>query len=402
MNVYINKSKASGKALAPPSKSAAHRMLICAALTDGCLVQNIAYSEDIRATLDCLESLGATVKRNENSVFLGNLDPFNAKTVSLCCRESGSTLRFMIPLCLLSESKKNLSGSEKLFSRPLSVYEDICREQGIEFVKGPGTLALSGKIKSGVYKIPGNISSQFITGLLFALPLLDGDSKLVIVGDFESESYIKMTCEALSLFGIDITGNGREYLIKGNSHYLAKSVTVEGDYSNAAFLDAFNCIGGDVNVLGLSENSLQGDRVYKRMFYEIKNGRTEFDLSDCPDLAPIMFSLAAVEGNVLFTGTRRLKIKESDRAEAMKQELAKFGVEAVVGENQVLIKGGKLKKPNAILDGHNDHRIVMALSLLCSITGGRIEGAQAVRKSFSDFFTVIKSLNVDVLEYETC
>ncbi len=401
MNVLINKSVARGEVFAPPSKSAAHRMLICAAFTSGCEVNNIAYSEDISATLDCLEALGAKVERKEKSVFLGGLDPLSCETAALKCRESGSTLRFMIPLCLLSNSEKTLSGSEKLFSRPLSIYEEICEKQGIEFVKDKGSLRVCGKLKCGDYTVPGNISSQFITALLFALPLLQSDSKIVITGDFESESYINMTCEALSLFGIEIKRNGREYFVKGNQKFRAENITVEGDYSNAAFLDGFNLIGGNVNVLGLNSNSLQGDRVYKKMFAALQDKNASFDLSDCPDLAPVMFALAACKGEVVFTGTKRLKIKESDRAEAMKSELAKFGIETVVFENKVVVRGGQIKAPEAVLCGHNDHRIVMALSLLCSITGGRIEGAQAVSKSFPDFFSVIKSLNVDVVEYET-
>ena len=173
--------------------------------------------------------------------------------------------------------------------------------------------------------------------------------------------------------------------------------TVEGDYSNAAFLDAFNLLGGEVQVIGLSETSVQGDKVYKEMFEQLSGGTKEFDLSDCPDLAPIMFALSAVKGGARFTGTARLKIKESDRAEAMKQELKKFGIDLKIKENEVIVEKGAINPPTEILCGHNDHRIVMALSLLCSMVGGTIAGAEAVNKSFPDFFDKIKALKVDVI-----
>ena len=172
--------------------------------------------------------------------------------------------------------------------------------------------------------------------------------------------------------------------------------SVEGDCSNAAFLEGFNLLSDKVDVLGIDENTLQGDRVYKAMFNGLKKGEKQFDLSDCPDLAPVMFAMAAYLGGATFLGTARLRIKESDRAAAMAEELAKFGIETEVLEDSVIIHNGKLHKPEAILCGHNDHRIVMALSILCSVTGGVIEEAQAVSKSFPDFFEIISKLGIQV------
>lgn len=398
MTVTIKKSVAKGIIAAPPSKSVAHRALICGALSGGSKIENIEYSNDILATLDCLISLGATIEKSGSTVTLGGLNPFTLKEVMLDCGESGSTLRFMIPLCMLSGNKITLKGSERLFARNLTIYEEIAKQNGILFEKGNNSLLVCGKLQSGDYKISGNISSQFISGLLFALPLLDGDSSLEIVGEYESEPYVNLTIKSLNDFGIVIEKSNRTYKIKGGQKYISKNMTVEGDYSNAAFLDGFNLLGGDVTVTGLNPTSLQGDKIYREMYEALKNGEKQFDLSQCPDLAPVMFALSAVFGGAHFTGTARLKIKESDRAAAMAQELCKFGIKVDVGENDVTVHGGELMTPSETLCGHNDHRIVMALSLLCTITGGSISEAESVAKSYPDYFKKIKSLGIEILE----
>ena len=400
MIVTIKKSKAQGVVAAPPSKSIAHRAFICGALSGGSKINNIEYSNDILATLDCLISLGSKVEQNAMTITLGGLNPFTIKEVVLDCRESGSTLRFMIPLCMLSGNKITLTGSERLFARNLTIYEEIAKQNDIAFEKSNSSIAFCGKLKSGNYKIAGSISSQFISGLLFALPLLDGDSTLEITGEYESEPYVDLTIKTLSDFGVNIEKCGRTYKIKGNQNYESQNITVDGDYSNAAFLDGFNLLGGDVLVTGLDKNSLQGDKIYQQMYVDLKNGEKQFDLSNCPDLAPVMFALSAVYGGAHFTGTKRLKIKESDRAFAMKQELAKFGIKVDVNDNDVTVYGGELKVPHEILCGHNDHRIVMALSLLCTLTGGSISEAESVAKSYPDYFSKIKTLGI-VIENES-
>ncbi len=400
MTVTIEKSKAEGRVVAPPSKSVAHRALICGALSGGSKISNVDYSNDISATLDCLKALGADVKKEDSTVTLGGLNAFNCNEATLDCRESGSTLRFMIPLCMLSEKAITLTGSERLFERNLSIYEEIAEKNNILFKKDKNSLTICGRLKSGNYSVAGNISSQFISGLLFALPLLDGDSSLEIVGDYESEPYVDLTLKELYDFGVKIERQGRIYKIKGGQSFKANNKSVEGDYSNAAFLDGFNLLGGSVEVLGLDDSSLQGDRIYKTMFADLKMGLKQFDLSNCPDLAPVMFALSACFGGAYFSGTKRLKIKESDRATVMAKELAKFGIKVDVYDDSVTVHGGVLKTPTEALFGHNDHRIVMALSLLCSVTGGIIEGAEAVAKSYPDYFEKIKSLKV-VVKNET-
>lgn len=397
MTVKISKCCPKGKVKAPPSKSMAHRALICGALSGGSKIMNLAWSKDIAATLSCLEDLGARVEKKGNSVSIGLFNPFQPpKKNEIFCDESGSTLRFLIPICLLSGASITLGGSERLFSRPLSVYEDIFCEQGIVFKRTKKNITISGKLKSGVYKVPGNISSQFISGLLFALPLLEGDSRIEVVGNFESASYVNLTLSTLSAFGIKIEREENSFNIKGGQMYKGLSYTVEGDCSNAAFLEAFNLLGGEVKVEGIDENTLQGDRVYKGYFEALERGQKEFDLSDCPDLAPVMFALAAAKGGAKFTGTRRLRMKESNRGAAMAEELAKFGIEVDVGENECTVKAGELKTPTETLCGHNDHRIVMALSVLCTAVGGYIDGAEAVNKSFPDFFETMLELKAEL------
>ena len=397
MDVIIRPSRAVGTVAAPPSKSMAHRLLIGAGLSGGeSAVRGLAYSKDIEATIACLRALGAEIRLDGDMAHIRGINPSKSRAASeLCCHESGSTLRFFIPLCMLSGEQYTLHGSEYLLTRPLSVFEKIAREQGIVFEKHPDSLTVQGRLHSGVYEIPGNISSQFITGLLFALPLLDGDSELRQIPPVESRPYIDMTVAALKDFGVEITVEGDLYRIKGNQSYKPADVSVEGDYSNAAFFKALNVAGSAVTVTGLREDSLQGDKVYKILFKKIKHHDGIVDIADCPDLGPVLFAAAALCGGGDFTGTRRLKLKESDRAEAMREELAKLGVTVAVGENTVSVSGA-LHAPAEALSGHGDHRIVMALAVLCTVTGGVITGAEAVSKSFPDFFDKLTELGVEI------
>ncbi len=397
MQVKINPSVARGHISAPPSKSMAHRFLISAGLAEGrSEISNLSFSEDILATLDCLRALGAKYTIDKNTAIIDGISnkSFN-KDAILNCRECGSTLRFMIPICMSSDGRYTMSGSGTLMKRPLKVYEDIAANQGIVYLKKDNTLTIEGRLSSGEYSIDGSVSSQFISGLLFTLPMLEGDSILRLIPPVESRPYIAMTLDALGLFGIKISQTDENtYCIKGKQKYTPASANVEGDYSNAAFLEAFNLCGGEVEVGGLNPYSLQGDKVYLDMFSEIKNGNAKLDISDCPDLGPILFAMAAKHGGALFTGTKRLKFKESDRASAMAQELSKFGIAVDIYENSVKISG-ELNAPKEILNGHNDHRIVMSLAVLASATGGVIDGAEAVRKSYPDFFERIRTLGVE-------
>ena len=420
--VFEGKSVAKGAIKAPPSKSLAHRMLICAALAEGeSHVTNVDFSQDILATLDCIKQLGAKVQIFDDSVKISGTKNIvlDSKTC-FDCRESGSTLRFFIPMGMNFSKpgeKITFTGSKVLMTRPLSIYENLCEKSGILFEKkqteNGGKLEISRKnlkksvendkkscefgLKPGIFEIPGDISSQFITGLLFVLPLLDGDSEIKMTGSVESRSYINLTIQAMRDFEVIVEWKDETTLfVKGSQKYLAKNVAVEGDYSNAAFLEIFNYIGGNVQVLGLNENSLQGDKVYKTMFESIKNGCPVLDICDCPDLGPILFVAAAFFNGATFTGTKRLAIKESNRGKIMCEELAKFGVDSEYSENQIVIKKSKICKPKEMLLGYNDHRIVMALSTLLCVTGGKINDAHAVSKSYPGYFDDISSLGVKV------
>ena len=387
MTVTILPSKANGKIEAPPSKSMAHRLLICAGLAGGTsVIQNIDFSEDILATIDCLRALGIEISCGDRCATVRN--PLRAG--------ESSTLRFMIPLCLMSGQTYMLRGSRTLFTRPLTVYENICEAQGLMFRKEGNQLTVSGRLSPGEYEIPGNISSQFVSGLLFTLPLLEGDSRIRLIPPVESRSYIGMTMQAQEEFGVctewedDLT-----IRIRGGQKYRPRKTRVEGDYSNAAFFEALNLAGGNVTVEGLKADSLQGDRVYRQHLERIREGYAEIDLSDCPDLGPVLIAAAALQHGAKFTGTRRLKIKESDRGLAMRQELDKMGVTVETGENEILVSTGVMR-PEQPLDGHNDHRIVMALAVMLTKTGGTIRGAEAVRKSLPDFWQRLAGLGVEM------
>ena len=400
MIATIEKGTAYGRVEAPPSKSVSHRYLICGALSGGSVIENVAFSEDIKATLNCLKALGADYEIDGSTVKIGGISPDKAvKSTELFCNESGSTLRFLIPLCLLFRQKITLKGTERLMSRSLAVYKDMCLSQGIEFSEDKESVTVCGNLRPGKYSVRGDVSSQFISGLMFALPLLENDSIIDITGAIESGSYLGMTVKALADFGIRISRTDEHTVfIKGNQTYKPRTLCVEGDYSNAAFLEAFNSVGGNVAVTGLKKDTCQGDAVYRKLFGKLVRGCPEIDISDCPDLAPVLMAVAAANNGVRLTGTHRLKIKESDRGKAMAEELSKFGCSVKVYENEIEVKKRVITTPTDILSGHNDHRIVMALSLLCSITGGSISGAEAVNKSFPDYFRRLASLGIKVEE----
>ncbi|MBQ3284916.1 MAG: 3-phosphoshikimate 1-carboxyvinyltransferase [Ruminococcus sp.] len=409
MRVEIRPSRARGLVTAPPSKSMAHRLLICAGLAQGeSIVRSLAYSEDVKATIACLRSLGAQITLDGDTAYVKGVDVMKplGMTAVLPCNECGSTLRFFIPICLLSQEERVLTGSARLMMRPLDFYEALARLQKLRFEKFSNHVTVQGPMYSADFVCPGDISSQFFSGMMFALPLLNKKSYLRIREPVESRPYIDMTIAALKTFGVFIrtlndSEENRLVIDISGGQYTPADVTVEGDYSNAAFFEALNYAGSNVMVKGLNEDSAQGDKVYKILFKKINEALNivnfdAIDISDCPDLGPILFAVAALTGGGRFTGTHRLKIKESDRANAMKSELKKFGITVDVEENDVIVHPGELCAPTEPLSGHNDHRIVMALSVLLTATGGVIEGAEAVNKSFPDFFERLQDLGVDL------
>ena len=383
MKVKINKGKAKGFVKAPPSKSMAHRLLICAGLSEKeCVVHGISESEDVLATLDCLTTIGVKWQRKEDTITVQGVDITKISAESILnCRESGSTLRFFVPICLVSGANAVLSGSERLMERPMGIYENLCKEKGMIFSKDKTTLMVKGPLKPGNFKMAGNVSSQFISGLLFVLPLLSKDSTLTITPPIESRSYIDMTMAALAQFGVETVWQDENTIyIKGNQKYSADEAYVEGDY--------------------LSPSSIQGDRVYSKMFEQLKEGTPILNISGCPDLGPILFAVSAAVNGGVFSGTSRLKIKESDRGQVMAEELKKFGVSASLYDDEIIIYPTKFERPKEALYGHNDHRIVMSEAVLLTLTGGIIDGAEAVTKSFPDFFEKLASLGIEVEKIE--
>lgn len=400
MRVTIKKGAACGTVCAPPSKSMAHRMLICAALCNGeSVIHGISDCEDVAATMDCLAALGIECLRQGDNVTVKGKDVFAlSPNEVLKCRESGSTLRFLVPVAMLLSKSVMFSGAEQLMRRPMDVYRSLAQENGLVFLQDGETIVVKGPLKSGEYSVVGNVSSQFISGLLFALPLLSGDSTLKISTPIESRSYINMTIYALSLFGIKIDwADERTLLIKGNQKYNPCQVQVEGDYSNASFFEALNLFGSSVEVSGLVEDSTQGDSVYRKYFEMFDNGIPSIHLGDCPDLGPILFAVAAAKNGGVFSETRRLRIKESDRGAAMAEELKKFGVAVRIEEDSIVVYPSDFHSPNEVLSGHNDHRIVMSLAILLTITGGSIDGAEAVNKSNPNFFRTLQGIGIEVI-----
>lgn len=397
MIAVFSPRRLAGTIEAPPSKSMAHRYLIGAALSgQTCTLSGIDYSEDILASMDCLKALGARITIDGDSVTVDPHDFMQADPGVLMCRESGSTLRFFLPLALCLDKPVTLQGSQRLLERPLRVYETLCRENGFEFQKSTDSVTVHGKLQSGTYALRGDVSSQFITGLIFALLYLGEDSSIQIIPPFESRSYIHLTIAALQSFGADVAF-ADEYTIEIRQSQLhAYAGKIEGDYSNAAFLDAFNCIGSDVRVDNLNSESLQGDRVYRGYFEKLSDGMPVLDISDCPDLGPVLFALAAMKNGAVFTGTERLKAKESDRGMAMHEELAKLGGGLIFGSNTITVPKQTLQYSGIPLSGHNDHRIVMAMSVVLSKIGGTITGAEAVKKSYPGFFEDIRKLGAEV------
>lgn len=401
MKVKILPSKTSGEVSAPPSKSFAHRYLIGSVLSRGkCVIKNIADSDDISATLSCIEQLGGSVTKDGNTV---TVIPTNEKQIENAvfdCKESGSTLRFFIPVVLATGAKNcTFSGSERLLARGIKEYEKLFENSDVKINSDEKSIEISGTLSAGNYEISGEVSSQYTTGMLFALSVLDGKSTLKITGNAESRAYVDMTIKVLNDFGADIAETEKNFFeINGKGRLSPGEFTVEGDWSNAAFLIALSRLLGTISVSGLNENSVQGDRFSSVAFDALDGENAEIDLKDCPDLAPILFAYAAYKNGGKFTNTRRLRVKESDRANVMAEELKKFGANVKVYENSVEIKKTQLKPPIVPLCGHNDHRIVMALSVLAAVFGAEIDGAEAVNKSYPDFFRVIKKAGVNVYE----
>lgn len=409
MDVRVLPRKLSGAVAAIASKSEAHRELIAAALADApTTILCNTTSKDIEATRDCLAALGAKITNIDGGLLVTPVTTPNQDAL-LDCVESGSTLRFLLPVAAALGGGARLVGSGRLPERPLSPLDAELVRHGVTMSAGSLPLTLAGALQSGEYVLPGNVSSQYITGLLFALPLLKGDSTIRLTTPLESADYVDMTRQTLSRFGVEIKPTETGYVIPGRQRYHSpKRVTVGGDWSNAAFFLAAGALGGNVRCTGLSMESLQADRkiVSNLSLMGADWERTEgiqakktclsgcrISVKDCPDLLPILAVTAAfAEGETVFCDAARLRIKESDRLSAMAAVLTRLGVSCRELPDGLIVQGGTALHP-AEIDGCNDHRIVMAAAIALSYgAGGVIHGAEAVEKSYPAFFEDLNAL----------
>lgn len=412
MNVRIKPSKLEGEVVIPPSKSLAHRAIIAASMAEGISkISNIQYSEDILATIRGMRCLGAQIEEySDHLIITGS----KVKRVndSIFANESGSTLRFLIPIALLDEEKVSFDGAGKLPLRPLDLYFELFEKFGIEYKHPEGKylpLEVKGKLKSGIYEIRGDVSSQFITGLLYTLPQLEGDSKIVITTKLESKGYIDLTLDILEMFGVKVIFNENEIIVPGNQTFKAIDYAVEGDYSQSAFFLLANMLGNEVVLKGMRKDSYQGD---KKILDDIKDfgGQiissgndlyanpvnlhgANISFAQSPDLGPALTVLASVApGNSHFYDAKRLRIKECDRITCVREELDKLGANITEFESGMDIVGTKLH--GGVVDSHNDHRLAMAFAMISTVIEEDIviENASAINKSYPSFWKVFESL----------
>lgn len=414
-SVKIEPTKLKGTIRIPPSKSLSHRAIISAALSsEESHISNLIFSDDIDATSQAMKSLGTEIEKTSlSSLKIRGLLPIKLSGQTIDCKESGSTLRFLIPISLLAQGKTIFKGKGKLVSRPLDAYYKIFDKQGIKYKNRMGHLPLQveGELSPGEFEIEGGVSSQYITGLLFTLPLLDGDSKITITSELESKGYVDLTIDILTKFGVDIINkNYKEFTIKGNQDYKANDYIVEGDFSQAAFWLVAGILGGEIDSRDLNVDSLQGDKAILNLIKEMggdisinvssittKKSKTKgrvIDASQCPDIIPILTVLAALsEGETRIINAARLRIKESDRLKAISSELNKLGADVVELENGLVVNGIPSLKGGKV-DSWNDHRIAMALAIASIRCSGPviITNSDVVNKSYPHFWEDFKKL----------
>lgn len=405
-NVNVEPSQLNGTVAIPPSKSDVHRAIICGALSRGkCVISPVDLSEDIKATIGCVETLGAKVNINEGVLTIDGSEMFKGNNYQIFCNESGSLLRFIIPVVSAMGISATFTGAGRLPERPIGIYLDCLPKAGVKCTTNSGLpLTVEGQLQSGEFEIPGNVSSQFITGLLFALPLLKEDSKIILTSPLESVAYVDITINVMKKFGVIIETTDYGYFVKGNQKYIPQNYTTEGDWSNAAFFMTAAAIKGDITVTGVDKNSAQGDKeiaeILKRFGAKVEftdNGvrvqkgdlkATDIDARQIPDLVPILAVCATfAEGITHITGAERLRIKESDRLSAIANAINQLGGNVVEKPDGLVITGVKSLKGGTV-QGVNDHRIVMAMSVatLMATDTVTITDMESIKKSFPNYF----------------
>lgn len=404
-----------GEVVIPPSKSLAHRAIIASSLADGpSIIKNVSYSKDILATIFCLRSLGTEIVTFANSL---KVIPHPLKRVSdLNAWESGSTLRFMIPLMLLQDEEIKIDGINRLKTRPINDYLNIFEDFKIKYeYNNELPLTVKGRLKAGKYYLKGDTSSQFITGLMFALPLLEGDSEIILTSNLESIEYVNMTIKILDLYGIKILKTANGYSIKGCQKYQSHNYVIPADFSQAAFFLGANFLGAKIKLKGLELNHLQGDERIVSILEEmgasfnsdylvtsLEPKNIDISLKDEPDLLPILAVVAlAIPGVTVFRDLKRLEYKESNRILATKELIEAVGGKVEVRDYAMYISEGNSLRPNMV-KVYNDHRILMAAAILNLLTKEiTVDDLKPVNKSFPDFFKIYESLGGKIYEW-TC
>ena len=388
MNVTILPGTLKGAVTPPSSKSQTHRTVLALMLAQGeGKLSNLAVSEDIQATQDCVAALKSGQPAQADGLPV------------LDCGESGSTLRFLIPVALAVRGGGHFTGRGRLMERPQGPYIRLFEEKGISWNQEGACLTVAGQLEPGVYALPGNVSSQFITGLLYALPLLPGDSRIVLTTPLESRGYVDMTLDMLRRFDIKVEEQEDGFLVPGNQTYQARDLTLEADWSGAAFWYAANFLGAQVDIQGLNPDSVQGDRQIGTLYWKLaRPGDVDIDLSQCPDLAPPLAVMAAVrKGTTRFVNAGRLRMKESDRLETIARTLNALGAKAQVGEDTLTLEGVDHLEGGTV-DGCNDHRIAMmaAVAAVACKEPVTILGAECVKKSYPRFWEDYTALGGEV------
>ena len=405
MNVTITPAKLRGPVTPPPSKSQAHRLIIAAALATGeSVLDHVAPSQDILATIRCMEALGASFTWSGSTLAVQGLAmnrPFPTLP-HLDCGESGSTLRFLIPIALAVAGGGVFTGQGRLMERPQKPYFDLFDAKGISYTLEHGVLTVQGRLPAGDYPLPGDVSSQFVTGLLYALPLVEGTSRITLTSPLESEGYVDMTRQALHQAGITLDG----YTIPGSQHYTPIRGSVEADWSQAGFFYAALGLGNPLDVQGLNLHSKQGDQRIVSFYEQLTGPETglTLDVSQCPDLVPPLAALAAgCPGKTThIVGAARLRIKESDRLATTSQVLVALGAQVEELAEGLTIVGKAQFDGGVTVPCHNDHRIAMMAAVAATrcISPITLTGAQCVAKSFPDFWQVYERLGGQIVKSE--
>ncbi len=397
MNIKLTHGQLGGRVTPPSSKSQAHRFLIAAALTGGeSRITGVMHSQDIDATLDCMTRLGAQCTRPAPGAVtirgIGGkpLPGEDASLPLLDCGESGSTLRFLIPVALAVAGGGVFTGRGRLMERPQQPYEALFADKGISFTREKNTIRVQGRLRGGVYPIAGNVSSQFITGLLYALALLEEPSEIRLIGPLESSGYVDMTLDALRRFGIAVTPTEQGWRLPGGQRYTPQEGEIEADYSQAAFWYAARALGSPVSVNGLREDSVQGDRVIEVFRRELSRpGEVTLDVRECPDLVPPLALMAALRKGECtnLVGAGRLRIKESDRLDTVSGQLNLLGAQVEQRAESLHILGVDALRGGTV-SGCNDHRIAMMLGIAATRCTAPVTlmGAECVAKSYPHFW----------------